>query len=220
MLWQMPTKVVASIKSHGPRNTFIVILMRLKAILELPRPVTIWGDRIGLRPVKDTLADAEVERVYRWRRDEQILRWSGGTPTDFTLGEFRDHLRRERWRAEPNHRVFYIVTLTGELIGHVGLFTIDWAKSEGEFGIVIGEPEYWGKGYGRDATQMLIRYIFTQTPLNRIYLGTFKDNLRAQRCFAACGFRVVGITSQYDPVAGEYIDGPEMEITRSDFQGQ
>jgi len=195
--------------------------MKIKAILELLRPVTIWGDRIGLRPVKDTLTDAEVERVYKWRRDEAILRWSGGTPTDFALGEFRDHLRRERWHAEPNRRVFYIVTRTGELIGHVGLSTIDWTRSEGEFGIVIGEPEYWGKGYGRDATQMLINYIFAKTPLNRIYLGTFTDNVRAQRCFAACGFRAVGAGRRFSSALGEYItDGIEMEITRQDFREQ
>lgn len=182
----------------------------------------IWGDTVGLRPFEDPVSDAEAERVYHWSRDDQVLRWSGGVPTELTLEDFRDHLRGERWHAPNNRRAFFVLTRSfdsvqgGELIGRIGVFAMDREHRDGELGIVIGEPDYWGKHYGRDAIKTALRHIFSTTPLDRIYLFTFANNLRAQRCFAACGFRSLGAARRFSPEVGEY-DGIEMEITRREF---
>ncbi len=179
----------------------------------------ILGEQIALRPFEDALTDEEVARVHRWSSDENILRWSGGTPTDLTVQEFRDRLLSERGNQPANRRVFFVVTREGELIGRIGCFAIDWDKQEGEIGIVIGESGAWGQGYGRDATTTLLRYLFDTTTLERINLFTFPENLRALRCFAACGLRVVGNARRFSPDIGEF-DGIEMEITRREFQAR
>jgi RimJ/RimL family protein N-acetyltransferase len=176
----------------------------------------LWGDHVGLRPFEDPITDGEAERVYRWSRDDQVLRWSGGVPTELTLEDFRDHLRGERWHAPNNRRAFFIVTRDDRLIGRIGVFAMDREHRDGELGIVIGEPDFWGKHYGRDAIQTMLRHIFATSTLDRIYLFTFADNLRAQRCFAACGFRSRGAARRFSPDVGEY-DGIEMEITRREF---
>lgn len=176
----------------------------------------IWGDRVGLRPFEEPLTDAEVERIYRWSSDEDLLRLSGGSPTELTLDEFRDRLHSESAYGSDNRRAFLIVTRTGEAIGRIGVFAVDWARHQGELGIVIGEREYWGERYGRDAVLTLLRHLFQTTSLETINLFTFTDNLRAQRAFAACGFRVVGTGRQFSPDIGEY-EGIEMEITRREF---
>ncbi len=177
----------------------------------------IWGDNIGLRPFEEPLTDTEIERVYRWSSDEDLLGLSGGAPTELTLEEFADRLRSESSFATDDRRAFFIVTRTGELIGRIGVFAIDWSRKTGELGIVIGEREYWGKRYGRDAILTLLRHLFQATSLETINLFTFPDNLRAQRAFAACGFRVVGRGRQFSPDIGEY-EGIEMQITRRGFQ--
>ena len=176
----------------------------------------IWGNKGGLRPFEDPLTDEESGRVYRWCRDEQVLRWSGGTPTELTLEEFSENLHGERRYGPGNRRAFFIVTRMGELIGRVGVFAIDWEKKQGELGIIIGETGYWGNGYGRDEVTTLLRYLFKTTSLERIHLFTYAENLRAQRCFAACGFRTIGAGRRFSPDTGEY-DGIEMEITRREF---
>ncbi len=178
--------------------------------------VVAWGNKTGLRPFEDPLTDAEIERAYRWSRDADLLRWSGGTLTDLTLEEFRDQLRRERHRAPSERRAFFLVTRAGELIGRVGCFAIDDKKKQGELGILIGERAYWGKGFGRDAVTTMLRYLFETTTLERINLFTFSENLRAQRCFAACGFRSLGMTRHFSPDIGDF-NGLEMEITRREF---
>src|SRR5207244_3399093 len=54
-----------------------------------------------------------------------------------------------------NHRekVFAIETLNEELIGSVGLHNINWVERKAELGIMIGEKEFWGKGYGSEAVR-------------------------------------------------------------------
>jgi RimJ/RimL family protein N-acetyltransferase len=178
--------------------------------------IVAQGERIGLRPFEEVISDAEIARIYRWSGDQTVLRWSGGTPTELSFTEFREHLLRDFETKWDNRLVFLIVTNDGTLIGRIGIFAIDWTKREGELGIAIGEPAYWGQGYGRDAVVTLLRYAFETTVLDRINLYTFVDNVRAQKCFTACGFRALSMARRFSPDIGEY-DGIEMEITRGDF---
>jgi RimJ/RimL family protein N-acetyltransferase len=62
----------------------------------------------------------------------------------------------------------------------------------------------------------LLRWAFVdlEPPLNRVRLTTFGHNRRAQRAFAACGFREVGRT----PRAGR--TDVHMEITRSEWRAR
>jgi RimJ/RimL family protein N-acetyltransferase len=212
-------RLLSSIKNRGLRTTGTLITIKLQSFLDVLMPWTIRGERVDLISVKYRLTKAQVERVYRWSHDEEILRWSGGAPCELTLSEFRNELRRTRWRPESDQRLFYIVTHTDELIGRVGLFAIDWGEKDGELGISI-LPEYWGKQYGREAIQLLAQYAFGKMAFGRIHLGTFEDNVRAQRAFAACGFRTIGTTTRYVPIDDQYRNGLEMELTQQGFQEQ
>lgn len=233
----------------------------------------IWGEKTGLRRFEERMTDAEMLKLYEWSRDEEVLRWSGGSPTDLSLADFREHLHAERLYGPTNRRAFLIFAASAlprdhsaqshsrthsnlgpaldpgihtespaaqagslgpenysegpeesevgahnqlELIGRLGIFGIDWDKREGELGIVIGVKEYWGRGFGRDAVRTLIRHLFTTSSLERIYLYTFVDNVRAQRSFAAAGFHVVDHGRRFTPEVGEF-DGVQMEISRADL---
>jgi RimJ/RimL family protein N-acetyltransferase len=178
----------------------------------------IWNHPIGLRPFEEPLTDAEIEKIYRWSGDDQVLRWSGGSPTELSLSEFRNRIRNDQSNL-IQRRAFLIVLPNHTIIGRVGVFAIDSEKHQAELGVAIGEPTQWGMGYGRAAVRLLLQNIFQTTALDRIYLYTFPDNLRAQHCFAACGFRALSTARRFSPDLGEY-DGIEMEITRHDWLSQ
>src|ERR1700730_6389558 len=119
----------------------------------------IWGEKTALRRFEDRMSEADMDRLYHWGHDEEVLRWSGGAPTDLSVEEFRDHLRAERLYGPSSRRAFLIFAKEPfELIGRLGIFGIDWDKRQGELGVVIGEKGYWGKGYGRDALKTLIHH--------------------------------------------------------------
>ena len=208
-------KAIYSIKSREIKSTIILISIKITSILDLLKPQTIWGDRIGLRSIKAPLKDSAIKTIYQWSQDEEILRWTAGAPAELSLEDFRKQLHRDRWHPQQNQRLFYILTQSDELIGKIGLYSINWEKGEGELGISL-DKQYWGKQYGRDAIKLLEWYIFAKTPISRIYLGTFKDNVRAQRAFAACGFRLIGAEDHLNPILGKKEEGVIMEIRRQD----
>lgn len=163
------------------------------------------------------MTEAEMHKLYDWSMDDEVLRWSGGSPTELSEVEFREHLHAERLYGPTNRRAFLIFAREPlALIGRLGIFGIDWDKGQGELGIVIGEKDYWGRGFGRDAVRTVIQHLFTTSSLQRIFLYTFANNLRAQKSFAAAGLHVVDQGRRFTPDVGEF-DGVQMEITRTDY---
>ena len=67
-------------------------------------------------------------------------------------------------------------------------YNLDKRTRSVEIGIIIGEREYWNKGYGTEAVELLIRHIFQEIKLDKIYLHTLEWNARAHRAFEKCGF--------------------------------
>jgi RimJ/RimL family protein N-acetyltransferase len=167
----------------------------------------IYGDKIFLRRFEDRMSDAEIARLYKWSRDPELLRLSGGTVTELSESEFREHVRGERLFGPTNRRMYLLFARDDlQLIGRIGIFAIDWNRRDAELGVVIGEREYQNRGYGRDATRALARHLFTTSSLDK----------RAQRAFAAAGFRVTEKGTRFTPDIGEF-DGVRMELTRQEF---
>ena len=183
---------------------------------EHPAHALYYGQKTYLRPYAAGFSDAEVERIYRWNQDPEVLRWSGGSPLRTTLDEFKKNFQAERNPSDAHRRPFLIFTLDGELIGRTGLFDIDHRRREAELGIVLGEKRYWGQGYGSDALNALLRYVFERTDLDRVYLFTYADNHRAQRAFEKAGFRFVGKHRKFSWELGMH-DEFEMEVRRHDW---
>jgi len=79
---------------------------------------------------------------------------------------------------------------------------------------MIGNRDYWDKGYGADTVTALISYIFHQTNLERIYLKTLDSNIRAQKCFQKCGF------TPYGHLDRDGFNFVLMEVNRKQWQEQ
>ncbi len=99
----------------------------------------------------------------------------------------------ERVRKDPNCRHFPIVALPEEeVIGVTGLDRIDPYDGTATFGIFIGRKEYWGKGYGTEATILVLDYAFNCLKLHHVWLFVKDFNKRAINCYKKVGFREVG----------------------------
>lgn len=122
--------------------------------------------------------------------------------------------------SKSEEDIFSIDTLDGKLIGNVGLVNTDWVARKVLIGIVIGEKEYWGKGYGTDAMLTLLRYLFEELNMNRVFLGTDWANKRAISCYENCGFVIEGLLRQHRWKRGRYRDYLIMSILREDWDSR
>jgi len=148
----------------------------------------IVGGKTKLRGKR--LADATDD--YAWQTDSELAQLDAAPLLTISFQQYLSSYASElRYPSSTRHR-FAIETLDGKHIGNCTYYDINKTRGGAELGIMIGNRNYWDKGYGVDAVTTLVNYIFQQTKLNRIYLKTLGSNTRAQKCFAKCGFTPYG----------------------------
>lgn len=128
----------------------------------------------------------------------------------------------EARRQEPPGKnvVFGLRAKDGALIGMFGLFSINPAHRIAEVGAGIGNPDYWGGGFGSDAMLLIVQYAFDWLDLRRLYLDTLGHNARAQRQVEKCGFtQEARRRSTETDLAGVYQDGLFYGLLREEWPG-
>jgi len=136
------------------------------------------------------LSDARSD--YSWQTNPELAALDAVPPLSFSYAEYLARYAAELRYPTTRRQRFAIETSDGEHIGNCTYYAINHKRGEAELGIMIGNRDYWDKGYGADAINKLLEYIFGQTRLNRVYLKTLVTNTRAQKCFTKCGFTPCG----------------------------
>ena len=89
----------------------------------------------------------------------------------------------ERFGDSP----FVATTDTGELIGFF-CYSVNMDTNEGMLKFVMNNPEYRGKGYGKEMPQLAVNYAFEITNVQAVHLNVFPENTRAKKCYESVGF--------------------------------
>ena len=105
-----------------------------------------------------------------------------------------------------------------QMIGMVDFSGVDWTAGSAWVGIGIGDPQYWGKGYGTEAMRLLLNFGFGHLNLRRVTLNVFEYNERAIRSYEKCGFKVEGRLRKWMQRSGERYDLIYMGILRSEWE--
>ena len=152
--------------------------------------LTITGSKVIIREKR--LSDARND--YAWAKDPELAQLDASPVVTCTFLEYLEDYKGEfRYYLPTSHR-FAIETLDGKHIGNCSYYNANETRGESEIGIMIGNRDYWNKGYGTDVINTLVNYIFNKPNFKRIYLKTLKSNSRAQKCFKKCGFSIYGYT--------------------------
>jgi RimJ/RimL family protein N-acetyltransferase len=102
---------------------------------------------------------------------------------------------------------------TNHPIGSAYLHDIDFRNRTAEFGIVIGEANARGKGYGTETARLMLMYAFTTLGLAHVMLRVYSFNYAGLRAYEKAGFRVVGTRRQSHLIGGRLWDVIFMEAT-------
>lgn len=139
---------------------------------------------------------------------------SPGIPYPFTLED------EEKWYASNSALNdtynFAIETLEDNLyLGGCGINQVDFKNSHVMIGIFIGDPAYWGKGYGTEALKLLTKFVFEEMNIHKIKLGVYSFNERAIKCYKKVGFIEEGILKKEIFKEGKYYDEHLMALFRN-----
>ena len=106
---------------------------------------------------------------------------------------------------------------SGAFLGTVSLFDISKQHKRAEFGIAIHKPENLGKGYGTDATRVMLWVAFQILGLNSVNLISLDINERGQRAYEKAGFKRTGVYRQGAYLKGAFHDFIIMDILKEEF---
>ncbi len=137
-----------------------------------------------------TLDDAAND--YAWQTDPELTHLTATHPLSIAFPDYLSKYKCQLRYNRPGKYSFSIKTQDGKHIGNCTCYNIDESLGETEIGIIIGDRNYWDKGYGADAVKSLVDHVFSNIRIIRIYLKTLASNKRAQKCFAKCGFSACG----------------------------
>lgn len=150
-------------------------------------PESIDGDRVVLRKH----GPENVAAFQRWYSDPEVAR----------LARYQD----APMRSDEIDRFFQLRALgadtltmaihdrdTDRLIGSCAFSQVDGENGSAMYHITIGEKDTWGRGYGTEATQLMLDHAFGTLGLHRIALTVFEFNERAIRAYRNCGFVIEG----------------------------
>jgi RimJ/RimL family protein N-acetyltransferase len=166
--------------------------------------------------------DTVVEHFSKWNRDTEYWRLLAAEPAiPYTKKQVKDFVEKELLGEHPNLFFFMIRSLEDDrLLGETGLDDVEWNHGESFVGISIGEKEFWGKGYGTDALQVLLQYAFNELNLHRVSLTVFEYNPRAIRSYEKVGFKIEGRERKFLERGGERWDMLYMGILRQEWQSR
>ena len=78
--------------------------------------------------------------------------------------------------------------------------------------------EYWNKGYGTEAVQILVKFAFEEMNINRIAGTVTLGNDASIKALKKCGFQQEGIFRQRTFMKGEFVDDVILAILMEDYK--
>jgi RimJ/RimL family protein N-acetyltransferase len=126
--------------------------------------------------------------------------------------------RKESGLLDDNGGVL-IVLHGADRVGMVDWHKVPTGRAASSWAIGIGlASEFRGRGYGSEAQQLLVRYLFAHTPVNRVEATTEIANVAEQRALEKAGFTREGVLRGRSFRLGRYRDNVIYSVLRDEVK--
>ncbi|MCT4665391.1 MAG: GNAT family N-acetyltransferase [Flavobacteriales bacterium] len=142
----------------------------------------IETERLVLKPMEKSIVS---QQYVDWMNDPEVNKHlsSGGNETlESVLNFVNQHIEKQSY--------FWAIFVKEdhEHIGNIKIDPINAQTKSGEYGILLGDKNCWGKGYAREASEGVINFCFKTLQLDSITLGVEKENVGAFKLYQKIGF--------------------------------
>jgi diamine N-acetyltransferase len=173
--------------------------------------ITSEGKLIALGPLRRDL----IPTYQRWHNNVATLR-TYALPLPTTL-EQEEALYTELTTASDKVLFTVYERASWQPVGTTYLTDIDHRHRSAEFGVLIGDVIWRGKGYGTETASLMLDYAFTALGLHSVMLTVYAFNLAGRRAYEKAGFREVGRRRQSHWMGGHYWDEIIMDCVATEF---
>ncbi|HPV20017.1 MAG TPA: GNAT family protein [bacterium] len=170
------------------------------------------GEKCYLSPIR--MEDAEIYTI--WFNDMEMVLYVAPHPSVISLFKEKEFIENQLKSGAP---IFGIIDIkTDKIIGNTSLMDINQINGTATLGIVIGEKDYWDKGYGTEAVKLILDYGFNILNLHNIMLCVFDFNKRAVASYKKIGFKEIGIRREDRLIARHRHNSVFMDILATEFE--
>lgn len=166
---------------------------------------------------------AFLEQEHRWSNNESAFWGTAGERlivSKAVIGRWQAERQYDTARADGAPIWFGIRSKSGVPLGDIELGYLSPHYRMSMIGVGIGEPEYWGGGYGTDALLLIVEYAFNWLDHHRLWLHTLGTNVRMQRAALKVGFQEEARRRRLWLADGQWIDDVVFGLLREDWPGR
>lgn len=137
----------------------------------------------------------DYKTTIQWRNDDDIWSLLGGVK--YFVSEFYE----KQWienaiKDSKNIRLAVCLKENNLHIGNVYITDINLQNRSGISHVLIGNRNYWGKGYATEAYHLLLDYAFKERNFHRIVAHVLEANIASIKLHLKCGYKQEGILRQ------------------------
>ena len=174
--------------------------------------MNIKGKKVVLRAIEQQ----DLELINKWSNDPEINYMLGGWHFPSSMQD------QQKWfnslSVNNNNQKFAIESEELGLIGMANLVEINWKDRNAFHGMLIGEKNSRGKGYGVDTVMTINRYAFEELGLMRLDTTIIEYNEPSIAVYTKkCGWQIEGVKKNYYHRKNKWWDQIVLGITRDDY---
>ena len=174
--------------------------------------MNIEGKKVTLRAI--SLDDLQV--LNKWANDPEIQHWLGGWHFPTNLND------QQKWfstlTVESTNQRFAIEVEELGLIGTANLVAIDWKNKNAFHGMLLGDKNIRGKGYGVDTVMAIMKYVFEELGLERLDGSMIAYNEASLKMYIEkCGWKEEGRQRNWYFRKNRYWDKIIVGVTKYDY---
>ncbi|MFN8673298.1 MAG: GNAT family protein [Candidatus Sericytochromatia bacterium] len=174
--------------------------------------MNIVGKKVTLRAIEES----DLVYLHKWSNDPEIWELLGGwsfpksfDSLKFWFSNIKNDKLSQKWA---------ITTEELGLIGTTNLVDIDWKNRNAFHGIMIGDKNTRGKGYGLDTLMTVMKYSFEELNLNRLDTTIIEYNKPSLNLYKnKCGWKEEGTQKKWYFRKNNYWDRLMLGILQEDY---
>ncbi|NWU91489.1 NAT9 acetyltransferase, partial [Upupa epops] len=171
--------------------------------MRINQDTVLQGQRVTLVPY----SSAHVPRYHEWMQSEELQRLTASEP----LSLEQEYEMQHSWREDADKCTFIVLDTERWcrqaqadeecMVGDVNLFLTNAEDPTlGEIEIMIAEPSYRGRGFGKEATLIMMSYGVRNLGLTKFEAKIGQENEASICMFKKLHFKEVAVNSVFQEV--------------------
>jgi RimJ/RimL family protein N-acetyltransferase len=163
----------------------------------------------------------DLKAFHRWQNDEEVMMLARSQPDHVkSMASLEAEMEKDLKGEDAEVRRYMIEEKSsGKAIGWCSIRFHTWARKyhNADLGLCIGEKAEWGKGYGTEVTQLLLREAFEQLNLHKVEWWTFPENKASIALAKKFGFNEEGRLKDHHFFNNQFHDSLIFGLVKSQY---